>query len=164
MKHPLAIVALVPKEAAVFAARAVVGAAAKRFRELRSPTGKALQRAAFYFKEAIQCLLTGFPSFFNRGWSSLALLNEIPKVDFSIHNHRQVNLRIVLSDGKVYFSFDVSGGSITTRFLLQGTIIDPMKHTTSLRRKPKEADSRWGLQQVKRQPNINQVEGSINRR
>ncbi|CAI9282604.1 unnamed protein product [Lactuca saligna] len=26
---------------------------------LRSPTGKALQRAAFYFKEAIQCLLTG---------------------------------------------------------------------------------------------------------
>ncbi|KAI3669608.1 hypothetical protein L6452_40890 [Arctium lappa] len=26
---------------------------------LRSPTGKPLQRAAFYFKEAIQCLLTG---------------------------------------------------------------------------------------------------------
>ncbi|XP_023753478.1 scarecrow-like protein 15 [Lactuca sativa] len=26
---------------------------------LRSPTGKAFQRAAFYFKEAIQCLLTG---------------------------------------------------------------------------------------------------------
>ncbi|KVI00173.1 scarecrow-like protein 15 [Cynara cardunculus var. scolymus] len=26
---------------------------------LRSPNGKALQRAAFYFKEAIQCLLTG---------------------------------------------------------------------------------------------------------
>ncbi|CAH1414186.1 unnamed protein product [Lactuca virosa] len=141
MKHPLAIVALVPKEAAVFAARAVVGAAAKRFRELRSPTGKALQRAAFYFKEAIQCLLTGFPSFFNRGWSSLALLNEIPKVDFSIHNHRQVNLRIVLSDGYHHRPDEAHNVSST-----------------------KTKNSRWGLQQVKRQPNINQVEGSINRR
>ncbi|KAL7611872.1 hypothetical protein Lser_V15G06561 [Lactuca serriola] len=50
---------VVPKEAVVFAASAVAGAAAKRFREMRSPTIKALQRAVFYFKEPIWCLLIG---------------------------------------------------------------------------------------------------------
>ncbi|CAI9271309.1 unnamed protein product [Lactuca saligna] len=50
---------VVPKVVVVFAASAVASAGAKRFRELHSPTRKALQRAMFYFKEPIRCLLIG---------------------------------------------------------------------------------------------------------
>ncbi|CAI9279465.1 unnamed protein product [Lactuca saligna] len=66
----------VPKEVVVFAASAVVGVAAKRFRELRSPTRKALQRAVFYFKEPIRCLLIGSTRSFHT-WNSYEIVQLI---------------------------------------------------------------------------------------